>query len=84
MAVRRDALKRLRKNRIQPYFVPAHVHQLEIIERLIRAGVYMGPLNLAIAGYGGGTLGRNPFDWLEMVRRLRKERWRRSGRACGG
>jgi hypothetical protein len=43
---------------------------LEIIERLIRAGVYMGPLNLAIAGYGGGTLGRNPFDWMEMVRRV--------------
>ena len=64
-----EHLKRLRKNRIQPYFVPAHVHQLEIIERLIRAGVYMGPLNMAIAGYGGGTLGRNPFDWMEMVRR---------------
>jgi uncharacterized protein (DUF849 family) len=64
-----EHLKRLRKNRIQPYFVPAHVHQLEIIERLIRAGVYMGRLNLAIAGYGGGTLGRNPFDWMEMVRR---------------
>ncbi len=65
-----EHLKRLRKNRIQPYFVPAHVHQLELIERLIRAGVYMGPLNLAIAGYGGGTLGRNPFDWMEMVRRV--------------
>ncbi|WP_240537242.1 3-keto-5-aminohexanoate cleavage protein [Bradyrhizobium elkanii] len=36
-----EHLKRLRKNRIQPYFVPAHVHQLELIERLIRAGVYM-------------------------------------------
>ena len=65
-----EHLKRLRQHRIQPYFVPAHVHQLEIIERLIRAGVYMGPLNLAIAGYGGGTLGRNPFDWMEMVRRI--------------
>jgi uncharacterized protein (DUF849 family) len=65
-----EHLKRLRKNRIQPYFVPAHVHQLELIERLVRAGVYMGPLNLAIAGYGGGTLGRNPFDWMEMVRRV--------------
>ena len=65
-----EHLKRLRKNRIQPYFVPGHVHQLELIERLIRAGVYMGPLNLAIAGYGGGTLGRNPFDWMEMVRRV--------------
>jgi uncharacterized protein (DUF849 family) len=65
-----EHLKRLRRNRIQPYFVPAHVHHLELIERLIRAGVYMGPMNLAIAGYGGGTLGRNPFDWMEMVRRV--------------
>lgn len=50
--------------------MPAHVHQLEIIERLIRAGVYMGPMNLAIAGYGGGTLGRNPYDWMEFLRRV--------------
>jgi uncharacterized protein (DUF849 family) len=64
-----EHLKRLRAHKIQPYFVPAHVHQLEIIERLIRAGIYMGPLNMAIAGYGGGTLGRNPFDWMEMIRR---------------
>jgi hypothetical protein len=64
-----EHLKRLRANRIQPYFVPAHVHQLEIIERLIRSGVYMGPLNVALCGYGGGTMGRNPFDWMEMLRR---------------
>ena len=64
-----EHLKRLRKNKIQPYFVPAHVHQLEIIERLVRAGVYMGPLNVALCGYGGGTMGRNPFDWMEMLRR---------------
>ncbi len=64
-----EHLKRLRKNRIQPYFVPGTVHQLEIIERLIRTGQYMGPLNLALCGYGGGTMGRNPFDWMEMVRR---------------
>ena len=55
---------------IQPYFVPGHIHQWEIIERLIRAGVYMGPLNMAIAGYGGGTLGRNPFDWMDFLRRV--------------
>jgi uncharacterized protein (DUF849 family) len=64
-----EHLKRLRKNKIQPYFVPGHVHQLEIIERLIRSGVYMGPLNLALCGYGGGSLGRNPFDWMEILRR---------------
>src|SRR5262249_9136255 len=34
-----EHLKRLRKNKIQPYFVPGHVHQLEIIERLVRTGV---------------------------------------------
>ncbi len=64
-----EHLKRLRKNKIQPYFVPGTVHQLEIIERLIRTGVYMGPLNVALCGYGGGTMGRNPFDWMEMLRR---------------
>jgi uncharacterized protein (DUF849 family) len=64
-----EHLKRLNKNKIQPYFVPAHVHQLEIIERLLRAGIYKGPLNLALCGYGGGTMGRNPFDWMEMLRR---------------
>jgi uncharacterized protein (DUF849 family) len=63
-----EHLKRLRKNGIQPYFVPGHIHQVELIERLIRAGVYMGPLNMAIAGYGGGTLGRNPFHWMEFLR----------------
>ncbi len=65
-----EHLKRLRKNGIQPYFVPAHVHQLELIERLIRAGVYMGPMNMAMAGYGGGTLGRNPFHWMEFLRQV--------------
>ena len=63
-----EHLKRLRQHKIQPYFVPGHIHQLELIERLIRAGVYMGPLNMAIAGYGGGTLGRNPFHWMEFLR----------------
>jgi uncharacterized protein (DUF849 family) len=63
-----EHLKRLRKHRIQPYFVPGHIHQLEIIERLIRAGAYMGPLNMAICGYGGGTLGRNPYHWMDFLR----------------
>ena len=65
-----EHLKRLRAHGIQPYFVPAHVHQLEIIERLIRSGVYMGPLNMCLAAYGGGTLGRNPFDVLNFVQRI--------------
>jgi uncharacterized protein (DUF849 family) len=64
-----EHLKRLRAHGIQPYFVPGHVHQLEIIERLMRTGVYIGPLNVALCGYGGGSMGRNPFDWMEMLRR---------------
>ncbi len=64
-----EHLKRLREHRIQPYFVPGHVHQLEIIERILRAGIYMGPLNIALCGYGGGSMGRNPYDWMEMLRR---------------
>lgn len=65
-----EHLKRLRAHGIQPYFVPAHVHQWEIIERLIRAGIYMGPLNMCMAAYGGGTLGRNPFDILNFLQRI--------------
>ncbi len=64
-----EHLKRLSANKIQPYFVPGTVHHLEIIERILRTGVYKGPLNLALCGYGGGTMGRNPFDWMEMLRR---------------
>jgi uncharacterized protein (DUF849 family) len=64
-----EHLKRLRKNGIQPYFMMAHIHQLEIVERLIRAGQYMGPLNHNLTAIGGGACGRNPFDWMEYVRR---------------
>ena len=45
------------------------MHQLEIVERLIRNGAYMGPLNMAITGYGGGGCGYNPFDWMDFIRR---------------
>jgi hypothetical protein len=50
-------------------FPLAQVHQLEIVERLIRHGAYMGPLNMAITCYGGGGCGYNPFDWMEFIRR---------------
>jgi uncharacterized protein (DUF849 family) len=65
-----EHLKRLKAHGIQPYFVPAHIHQWEIIERLIRAGIYMGPVNMCLAAYGGGTLGRNPFDVMNFLQRL--------------
>jgi uncharacterized protein (DUF849 family) len=64
-----EHLKRLRANGIQPYFMMGHVHQLEIVERLIRQGLYMGPLNHNLTAIGGGFCGRNPFDWMEYLRR---------------
>lgn len=64
-----EHLKRLRAKGIQPYFTLAHVHQLEIVERLIRSGVYKGPLNTNITTYGGGGCGYNPFDWMHWLQR---------------
>jgi hypothetical protein len=64
-----EHLKRLRKNGIQPYFMLGHVHQLEIVERLIRKSLYAGPLNHCLVAIGGGGAGRNPYDWMEYLRR---------------
>jgi hypothetical protein len=65
-----EHLKRLRQHQIQPFFQLANVHDLEEIEHLIRQGVYMGPLNHALVAIGGGVgASRNPFDFMEWVRR---------------
>ncbi|AQA01634.1 transposase [Mycobacterium sp. MS1601] len=64
-----EHLKRLRTNGIQAYFALAHVHSLEIVERLIRTGQYMGPVNGFYSMVGGGTAGSNPFDLMELIRR---------------
>ena len=42
----KEHLKRLTANGIQPHFQLANIPQLETVERLIRKGHYMGPLNL--------------------------------------
>ncbi len=39
------------------------------MERLIRQGLYAGPVNHCLVAIGGGTCGRNPFDWMEYLRR---------------
>ena len=64
-----EHLRRLRENGIQAYFALGHVHSLEIVERLIRQGLYMGPLNGFFSMVGGGTAGSNPFDLMELFRR---------------
>jgi len=65
-----EHLKRLRKHGIQPMFAMAHVHTLEAIEHLVRTGAYLGPVNQTMTALGGaGGCGRNPFDFMEWVRR---------------
>jgi uncharacterized protein (DUF849 family) len=65
-----EHLKRLVAKRIQPHFMIGSIHQLEAVERLIRSGVYTGPLVLNHMALGGGYAGRNPSDMLEFVRRV--------------
>jgi len=65
-----EHLKRLVAKGIQPHFMLGHIHQLETVERLIRSGVYTGPLVLNHMALGGGYAGRNPADMLEFVRRV--------------
>lgn len=64
-----ENLRRLRENGIQAYFALAHVHSLEIVERLIRQGLYAGPVNGFYSMVGGGAAGSNPFDLMELIRR---------------
>ncbi|MDM0015946.1 3-keto-5-aminohexanoate cleavage protein [Variovorax sp. J22P168] len=64
-----EHLRRLVANGIQPHFMLAHLSQLETVERLIRRGVYMGPLILNYVAIGGGAAGVNPGDMMEFVRR---------------
>jgi uncharacterized protein (DUF849 family) len=64
-----EHLKRLRAHGIQAYFAIGHVHCVETIERLIRRGLYTGPVNGFFSMVGGGVAGSNPFDYMELIRR---------------
>ncbi|WP_354638374.1 3-keto-5-aminohexanoate cleavage protein [Kitasatospora camelliae] len=64
-----EHLQRLRDKGIQPHFQLATIAQLETVERLIRSGVYTGPLVLNYVAIGGGFAGRHPADLIEFVRR---------------
>src|SRR5215208_6765013 len=65
-----EHLRRLVANGIQPHFQLAHSAQLETVERLVRRGVYTGPLNLTWVSIGGGFDGPNPYTLMEFIRRV--------------
>jgi uncharacterized protein (DUF849 family) len=64
-----EHLKRLTAAGIQPQFMLGNLTQLETVERLIRRGLYTGPLALNYVAIGGGAAGLNPADMMEFVRR---------------
>jgi len=65
-----EHLKRLQAARIQPHFMVSQIAKLESIERLIRRGIYKGPLVVNWVQLGGGSEGPNPRNMLEMINRL--------------
>lgn len=65
----REHLRRLQDAKIQPHFQLTGMHALETLERIVRRGDYMGPLNLTWIGIGGGFDGPNPFNFFNFIHR---------------
>ena len=65
-----EHLKRLTQNGIQPHFQLTGMHGLETLERMVRKGLYKGPLNLTWIGIGGGFDGPNPFNFFNFIHRV--------------
>jgi uncharacterized protein (DUF849 family) len=64
-----EHLKRLQASGIQPHFQLTGIHGMETLERLIRRGVYTGPVNMTWIGIGGGFDGPNPFNFFNFIHR---------------
>ena len=65
-----EHLRRLHAKGIQPHFQLATVAQLETVERLVRRGVYTGPLNVTWVAIGGGFDGPNPYNMMNFIQRV--------------
>ncbi|MGH8486946.1 MAG: 3-keto-5-aminohexanoate cleavage protein, partial [Pseudomonas sp.] len=64
-----EHLRRLRAANIQPHFQLAGIHSYETLERMIRRGAYMGPVNLTWIGIAGGVDGPSPYNFMQLVNR---------------
>ena len=64
-----EHLRRLTGAGIQPHFQLTCMPDMETVERLVRRGLYKGPLNLTWVGIGGGFDGPNPANFMEFIRR---------------
>jgi uncharacterized protein (DUF849 family) len=64
-----EHIRRLTGAGIQPHFQLTCMPDMETVERLVRRGLYKGPLNLTWVGIGGGFDGPNPNNFIEFIRR---------------
>ena len=64
-----EHLRRLTAAGIQPHFQLTCMPDMETVERLVRRGLYKGPLNLTWVGIGGCFDGPNPGNFMEFIRR---------------
>ena len=64
-----EHLRRLQAAGVQPHFQLTGIHAMETLERLVRKGLYKGPLNLTWIGIGGGFDGPNPFNFFNFIHR---------------
>jgi len=66
----KEHMKRLTAAGIQTHFMVTSARDLETVERLVRAGHYMGPMVCNWVAIGGGADGPNPRNLMEFVNRL--------------
>jgi uncharacterized protein (DUF849 family) len=65
-----EHLKRLQAAGTQVHFQLGDPGMLESVERLVRRGIYKGPLVLNWVAIGGGADGPSPYNLMEFVRRV--------------
>lgn len=65
-----EHLKRLQAAEVQPHFMIGHIAQLGTLERIIRRGIYTGPLCLNYLAFGGGLSFSHPGEMMEFISRV--------------
>ena len=66
----REHLDQLVSNGIQPHFQITMKSGLVTLEKLIRKGVYKGPMNVTWVALGGGFDNPDPYSMMEFIRML--------------
>ncbi len=66
----REHLRRLQAAKIQPHFMISSKSSLQTLERMIRAGVYKGPLNVTWVCAGGGLDSPDPYSMTNFMQQM--------------